>query len=228
VVNDALFYLSNNAANFINLGLCQGKNYNGGFFNAQQRNGPFRSGNSGNFFVTCGATDNYAGTAAVTLDTDFEWSRRSNPANAGTGVYNNGNVTGARPANVDDCARLCFWVAQEQNTVPTGSTVTPYTTTCNAWSWVGTAFDTGSCFLYSAVNTGGNPAQIVNRNNGNGVFAAGGRTGGNTQSTGVQTWKRSVSEGKVIGRYNRDIWLEEREEDWMKPDLILRAADYAF
>jgi hypothetical protein len=212
-VNDAIFFMSNNAADKVNLGLCQDGNYNGGFYNVQQRNGPFKSGNGLHFIVTCGNTDSYAsGTQLVTLT---EWGKRS----TGGANANNPQVTGTLPANADDCARLCVWIQAEF--VSTGDA--NYNTNCQSWEWQGSTFDQGVCNLFSGVNAGAGGVTKLNPGK-TGIFAAGGRVG--NQANYVTSWKRSINPGEPAGRYKRNLMVEERSEDWMRPDVVLRAADY--
>jgi hypothetical protein len=213
-VNDAIYFLSNQAASNTNLGLCTNNAYNGSFIAVQQRNGPFRSGNSGSWFVTCGATDSYAGGTANT-NAGGEWTARAGLT---------ANVAGAYPANADDCGRLCGWMYRDN-----GDSSTLWPNTCGSWEWVvnpgGAAANNGNngvCNLYSDRSvTNGQLSLVAGRTN---VVAAGGRAGGIFQTTGVTSWKRSLD--GAAGRYKRDLWVEERSEDWLKPDLILKSSDF--
>lgn len=165
-----------------------------------------------NYLVTCGSTDSYG--VGTPLDTAAEWSKR-NSVGADPTPY----VTGALPATADDCLRLCGWVFRESGTMG-------YTTTCNAWEWIGASTTSGVCTLYPDRSTTGNPAQIQKTTAKVNVIAAGARANGVIQSDFVTSWKRSIFPGEFAGRYKRDLWIEERSEDWMKPDLILRADHY--
>lgn len=216
-VNDAVFFMSNNVQNKVNLNLCVNGAYNGGFYSPQQRNGPFRPGNSALFFVTCGNTDSYSG--GTQLNTAAEWTKRSDPAN--TATYNNPNVVGALPGNADDCARLCNWITLEF----VSTTDANYNTQCISWEWVGAAFDNGRCDMFtSRPDLVGNSVPKAAPKSG--IFAAGVRVQNVFQTTGVTSWKRSINGGEFAGRYKRDLWIEERSEDWMRPDVVLRAADF--
>lgn len=74
--------------------------------------------------------------------------------------------------------------------------------------------------------TGNQATALVPYSQGN-TLASGGWTSGLNQIDGVAAWKRSYgAETGAIGRYKQDIAVMERDEDWMKPDLILRAADF--
>ncbi|KPI43843.1 uncharacterized protein AB675_6617 [Cyphellophora attinorum] len=69
------------------------------------------------------------------------------------------------------------------------------TTTCKSWEW-------------------GPPTSGL-------LLASGGLAAGEANFNALTSWKRSIFDQGAIGRYKRDLWAEERSEDWMKPDLVL-------
>lgn len=62
----------------------------------------------------------------------------------------------------------------------------------------------------------------------NSTLASGANVPGDyNQQDEIVAWKRSIGvENGKMGRYKRDIMVEEPEEDALKPDVILRVADY--
>lgn len=144
----------------------------------------------------------------TTLDTGEEWTKRTTLAQ-----------DGALPATAGDCARLCAWITREWADNTPG-----VTQTCDSWDWVGDA-TTGVCFLYTARQLTG---QELARNSSPkpNVFASGGKAENLNQQNFVTSWKRSLDTGMFAGRYKRDLWVEERSEDWMKPDVILNSGPY--
>ncbi|ETN46224.1 uncharacterized protein HMPREF1541_00408 [Cyphellophora europaea CBS 101466] len=188
------------------LNLCTAGNYDGSFVNTQQRNGPFRSGSVGTYLIGCrGVT--YApqsGQNAVPIlgsnQIAYDWTRR-----VGDGTQ--------APQNADDCARLCGWMYLENQL---GS---PQNTSyaCQSWEWT----TSNTCNLYRDRNYDGTAKQLIQTTGKTAVVAAGGWASGAQQVNYVTSWKRSINPGQAVGRYVRDVQVEDEWEDWMKADLVL-------
>jgi hypothetical protein len=202
-VNDAIWYMAADRTQSLNL--CTNGNYDGSFVNTQQRLGPFRTGTTMHWLVTCGG-QHYANVGTSTaIDVATQWQTR-----------NGGDLT-LTPQNADDCQRLCGWHYQENADASNSNAG------CQAWIWTGTSNTAGTCYMYTRRN--GTPLVLTSAAPPGGIsgsiWAAGGWAQGITQVNNLNSWKRSINPGEQAGRYKRSIWIQEREEDWAKPDLIL-------
>lgn len=191
LVNDAIYFQTNISG--IDLGVCSGgTKYDGAFINTQLRLGNFRSGGQTTHIISCSTTETFAGTTPILLNLDDQWTTRG--------------LSGPGPRSADDCLRLCNWMRTEN----TASGL------CESWEW-STVSSVTSCKMWSnrVITTD------VQRTSGKtGIIASGALVNAN-QANYVTSWKRSINDFDFVGRYKRDIWVEERSEDWMKPDLIL-------
>lgn len=200
-VDDLVFYQLADLGQ--NLNLCENGNYDGSFVITQQIAGAFRQGFEMTHLISCG-TDSYAAGTPIS-DTDAQWVERGQ--------------TGS-PANPDDCNRLCAWLYIRWSDAPGNQKDS--LPRCESWDW---AFDSAAsankCFMYNSriVNSDNMQKSTTPRD---GVVVSGGNARNLKQSSYLTSWKRSLTFGES-SRYKRNLWVQERSEDFMKPDLILPA-----
>ena len=186
--------------------------------------GGFIGGNTQNFLIRCDGV-NFIKPGVTALNTDTEWQYRY-PLGVG------GNPMS--PETADDCARLCGWTQSENGFLA-------LTSTQKCLSWVmSTASGSLKCHMFvdrsqdAVTPTNGALARSSTTAGGftfteSNVQAAGIWVSGlnQTDPATIVSWKRSVGpENGVLGRYKKDIMMPEDPRDAMKPDLILRAADF--
>jgi hypothetical protein len=230
-VIDALWWLGSDRT-LGNLGLCGGNSssdYNGAFFNVQQRletAGYFAGGAPGNQVVRCDGL-NYVANAGTELDAATIWT--------GTGTAGYLNQTGL-PQTPDDCARACGWHRFEA----AGNQ-------CSAW--ILSSESTPVCHLYTNrltedANKDVTPLSgntVKDRNGGNTpttrtwsagqVKAAGMWTSGLFLSNPqyIQSWKRSspLEIGSMgFRRFRRDSPLVERDDQSVKAEFVFPALSW--
>jgi hypothetical protein len=233
-LDDAEWFLGNVPA--YNLNLCgSGSAYSQSFITVQTRNtgingnyGQFRTDGSSTYLILCDGR-NFTPSPATVLNVTAQWLLRYPTESPYKG-----------PQSPDDCARLCAW----SRNADYNSSIASFdnNNACSSWIWSTATNDaTGNdgvpkCWTFLERTATGTPNQLVPRFytatanlkfDANNVLAAGGWTSGCDQQSEILAYKRSIGVGNgPPGRYKKDIVVRDDESDSLKPDLILKAADW--
>ncbi|KPI38855.1 uncharacterized protein AB675_5791 [Cyphellophora attinorum] len=236
-LDDALWFLGNAPA--YNLGLCgSGSAYSQSFVVIQTRstgnnsyNGQFTTDGYATYLILCDGR-NFTPDQAP-LNTASQWLIR----------YPSETSNYKGPQSPDDCARLCYWTRTADYNASSSTVDT--NNQCSSWIWSTATNDAAGndgvpkCWIFKSVNTAtvSGSLQLVPRYyttattnlkfDSNNVLAAGGWTSGVNQQGEILTYKRSIGiENGPPGRYKKDIVVRDDRSDSLRPDLILKAADW--